>query len=140
MLPRLILLAVLLSGAVYAATHNPRGAIAFGTDYNVDANTIAGPRTVFSMASPMAWVSHFNRKPGTTGLTFVVLRARLHGTAVVVGESSFELKNPDDTGVYALPADMSGIEQKFGMGPGTYTLQFRDGSSVLSEGTVTLTQ
>ena len=137
---RLILLAVLLSGAVYAATHNPRGAIAFGTDYNVDANTIAGPRSVFSTSSPMAWVAHFNQKPSTTGLTFVVLRARSHGAAVVVGKSSFQLKDPDDTGVYALPADMSDVERKLDMGPGTYTLQFRDGSSVLSEGTVTLTQ
>jgi hypothetical protein len=134
------LLAVLLSGAVYAATHNPRGAIAFGTDYNVDTNTIAGPRSVFSTSSPMAWVAHFNQKPSTTGLTFVVLRARPHGASVVVGKSRFQLKDPDDTGVYALPADMSDVERKLGMGPGTYTLQFRDGSSVLSEGTVTLTQ
>ena len=140
MIPRLILLAVLLSGAVYAATHNPRGAIAFGTAYNVDSNTIQGPRSVFSMASPMAWVAHFNQKPDTTGLTFVVLRARPHGAAVVVGARSFQLKDRDDTDVYALPADMSDVERKLDMGPGTYTLQFRDGSSVLSEGTVTLTQ
>jgi hypothetical protein len=139
-IPRLILLAVLLSGAVYAATHNPRGAIAFGTDYNVDSNTIQGPRSVFAMASPMAWVAHFNQKPSTTGLTFVVLRARSHGPTVVVGASSFQLKDPDDTGVYALPADMSDVERKLDMGPGTYTLQFRDGSRVLSEGSVTLTQ
>jgi hypothetical protein len=139
-IPRLILLAVLLSGAVYAATHNPRGAIAFGTDYNVDTNTIAGPRSVFSTSSPMAWVAHFNKKPNTTGLTFVVLRARPNGAAVMVGESNFQLKDLDDTGVYAVPADMFNVERKLGMGPGTYTLQFRDGSSVLSEGTVTLTQ
>jgi hypothetical protein len=131
---------MLLSGAVYAATHNPRGAIAFGTDYNVDTNTIAGPRSVFSTSSPMAWVAHFNKKPSTKGLTFVILRARPHGAAVVVGQNSFQLKDPDDTGVYALPADMSDVERKLDMGPGTYTLQFRDGSSVLSEGTVTLTQ
>ena len=140
MIPRLVLLAVLLSGAVYAATHNPRGAIAFGTDYNVDTNTIAGPRSVFPMASPMAWVAHFNKTPSTTGLTFVVLRARPHGVALVVGKTSFQLKDPDDTGVYALPADMSDVERKLDMGPGTYTLQFRDGSGVLSEGIVTLTQ
>ena len=140
MIPRLILLAVLQSGAVYVATHNPRGVIAFGRDYNVDANTIQGPRSVFSTSSPMAWVAHFNKKPSTMDLTFVVLRERPHGAAVVAGESSFELKNPDDTGVYALPADMSDVERKLGMGPGTYTLQVRDGSSVLSEGTVTLTQ
>jgi hypothetical protein len=140
MIPRLILLAVLLSGAIYAATHNPRGAIAFGTDYNADSNTIQGPRSVFSTSSPMAWVAHFNKKPSTTGLTFVVLRSRPHGAAVVVGESNFQLKDPDDTGVYAVPADMFDVERKLGMGPGTYTLQFRDGSSVLSEGTVTLTQ
>ena len=138
MIPRIILLAVLLSGAVYAGTHNPRGAIAFGTDYNVDSNTIQGPRSVFSTSSPMAWVAHFNKKPSTTGLTFVVLRAQPHGAAVVVGERDFQLKDLDDTGVYALPADMSDVEQRLGMGPGTYTLQFRDGSTVLSEGTVTL--
>jgi hypothetical protein len=58
----------------------------------------------------------------------------------VVGKSSLQLKDLDDTGVYALPADMADVERKLNMGPGTYTLQFRDGSSVLSEGTVTLTQ
>jgi len=140
MIPRLILLAVLLSGAAYAATHNPRGAIAFGTDYNVDANTIQGPRSVFSTASRMAWVAHFNQKSSTTGLTFVVLRARAHGAAVVVGDIAFQLKDPDATGVYALPADMFDVERKLDMGPGTYTLQVRDGSSVLSEGIVTLAQ
>ncbi len=140
MIPRIILLAVLLSGAVYAATHNPRGAVAFGADYNVDSRTIQRPGSVFSTSSPLAWVAHFNKKPSTTNLTFVVLRARPHGAAVVAGESGFQLKDIDDTGVYALPVDMADTERNVGMGPGAYTLQFRDGSTILSEGTVTLTR
>lgn len=137
MLPRLVLLAVLAAGATYAGTHNPRGAIAFGTGYDNGTGAIQGARTVFPASGSISWVAHFTQSPGTTTLTRLVLQPRPGNGTAIAGAVKVRISDADAGGVYA-DRTVPQLEQEMGIGPGTYTMQYRTDSTVLAEGTFTL--
>ncbi len=139
MIARFILLAALVVGAIFAGMTNPMGTIAFGTGYDDGTSSIQGPGTVFPVSGVISWLGHFNRTPGTTTLIRRVIHSGPGGAKAVEGAISVSINDADASGIYA-NRTVNELEQELHIGPGTYTMQYLAGSTILAEGTFTLTQ
>lgn len=66
-----------------------------------------------------------------------MLQPRPGNGAAIAGAVEVRISDADAGGVYA-DRTVPQLEQEMGIGPGTYTMQYRTGSTVLAEGTFTL--
>ncbi len=118
------------------ADHN--GNIDFGT--SLDANhKIVGAQTTFAPGDGFSWYAHLSQKTGTTVVTRTIVRVGPNGAETTVNSEAVPSSEPDVDYIYGSGSvsDLSGLGVT---PPGTFTLRYWSGSTLLAKGTFTLTQ
>ncbi len=135
-----IVLGLILTGVAAKALHlgdyANDGKIQFGASLSAN-NDLQGTRTAFSAGEPFAWRATLNNSVSNTTLMRSISQVQANGANKVLDSVSVPITKTDVGYVYGQgnTADLASIGIK---APGTFTMRYYQGNTLLAQGTFTL--
>jgi hypothetical protein len=128
-----ILLAIWGLGLLPHSSVAGSGSISFGTGIDTSTLTVTGPTAVFAVGQKVGWVATLKEPANATTLTFVIARKLANGAEQTLYTWPTPVSNPTFQ-VLANTSDFSTVATE----PGDYLIRFLRDTTVLAEGTFTI--
>ena len=113
------------------------GIVTFGTAYDPDTLLITKPLTTFKLKTKtIAWSASFSEPAGATSIEMILASVSKTGAETVLIQTPTSVSSPE----FDLLANKADLVTLVGGKAGTYVLRYLRGSTILAEGTFTLTK
>jgi len=135
---RLVIFGIIAVCGFFLHQMDHNGGIDFGAGLDAD-HKVVGARTTFAPGDGFTWRAHLSQKVGTTTVTRTIVRVGANGAETTLNSDTLPSSDPDVDYIYG-NGSVSGLSGLGVRPPGTFTLRYWSGSTLLAQGTFTLTQ